>query len=43
MVPGPLYPLGRLGTVPRANEPFKAYNISLEKISQKKKQQQILI
>jgi hypothetical protein len=24
-------PLGRLGTVPRAYEPFEAYNISLEK------------
>jgi hypothetical protein len=29
---GLLYPLGRLGTVPRGYEPFKAYNISLEKI-----------
>jgi hypothetical protein len=29
MAPGPLHPLGRLGTVPRAYEPFKAYNISL--------------
>jgi hypothetical protein len=28
---GPLYPLGRLGTVPSVYEPFMAYNISLEK------------
>jgi hypothetical protein len=28
---GPLYPLGGLRTVPRAYEPFEAYNISLEK------------
>jgi hypothetical protein len=28
---GPLHPLGRIGTVPKAYEPFKAHNISLEK------------
>jgi hypothetical protein len=35
---GPLYPLGRLGTVHRAYEPFKAYNISLKKSKNKKEQ-----
>jgi hypothetical protein len=28
---GPFYALGRLSTVPRDYEPFKAYNISLDK------------
>jgi hypothetical protein len=34
---GPLYPLGRPGTVPRAYETFNAYNILLEKKSQNQK------